>query len=104
MAGGIFKRLSAGRPPAEKANSDAQKLQHAQKVLNWLQRWDKPTVSSKDMRVYGPRPRDREAAARAAEILVERGWLTPIQTRQYNAHAWRIIRKPIVHPTVTGNR
>ena len=48
----IFSRLSAGRPPAiEKA----QDRSSAQKLLDWLQRWDKPIVRGTGLfAIYGP--------------------------------------------------
>ena len=51
MARDIFKRLSAGRPPSVEK---AQDRSPAQKLLDWLQRWDKPTVCVRDIRIYGP--------------------------------------------------
>jgi hypothetical protein len=97
----LFERLDKGRPPSTEVSSERpQKIQHAQKLLNWLQRWNKPTVSSRDMRIYGPRPRDRKSAFDSATILVEHGWLRPIQTRRYNAQVWQVIQKPIIFPTV----
>jgi hypothetical protein len=95
----LFERL--GRPPpTNKAQGNSRKLQHAQRTLDWLQRWSKPTVRPKDMRVYGPRPRDRESALSSAGILVEHGWLVPVKTRRHDSREWQIVRKPIIRPTV----
>ena len=99
VARDIFKRLSAGRPPpVEKA----QDRSAAQKLLDWLQRWDKPTVCVRDIRIYGPGSlRNQKNVTDAAEVLVKNGWLTPVQdetTRRRHGHKWRIVRKPIAHP------
>jgi hypothetical protein len=97
----LFDELDRRRPTAQKVMSarDAQ-LQHAQRVLDFLQRWNKDTVAERDLRNFGPHPRDRKSARASAGILVESGWLQPVQARQYNAQAWRIIRKPIVRPVL----
>ena len=92
--------LFADNPPPAK---EAQKLQPAQKLLDWLQRWDKPTVCVGDIRIYGPKSlRTREKAVNAATILVRNGWLTPIRLRRYDAHKWQITRKLIVQPNVAN--
>jgi hypothetical protein len=98
----LFERLNKGRPsPTEEAiSARTQEIQHAQRILNWLQHWDEPIVRSKDLRIYGPRPRDRESVLGSARILVENGWLRPIQTRRYDAHVWHIVRRQIVRPVL----
>jgi hypothetical protein len=95
---GLFERLDRGRQaPTEKA----QEPSPAQKLLDWLQHWSKPTVSARDICIYGPNAiRDRQRAIDSAEILVENGWLVPIKTRRHDMHEWQIVRKPIIHPTV----
>jgi len=56
--------------------AQAQKLSPAQKLLDWLQYWPKPTISARDIYTSGPRSiRDRESAIDLAKILVEYGWL-----------------------------
>ena len=47
----IFSRLSAGRPAEP---TPKPKASPAQKLLDWLLRWDKPVVRVRDIRVYGP--------------------------------------------------
>src|SRR5262245_554327 len=104
MAGSLFDRLSAGRPqPIDEAIKRPQKIQHAQKLLDWLQRWNKPTVSWRDIHNHGPRPiRDRKSAIDAAEILVRNGWLVPLKPHRYDMHKWQIVRRPpIVAPEVS---
>jgi hypothetical protein len=87
-------------PPPRKAQRPSQ----AQRMLDWLQRWDKPTIRIRDIRVHGPGRaiRNRESAIRTAEVLVETGWLVPTkgQRQRYNGRTWRIVRRAIVHPTV----
>jgi hypothetical protein len=96
----LFERLDKGRPPPA---MKVQKPPPAQKLLDWLQHWSKPTVSARDICIYGPNSiRDRESAIASAEILVKNGWLVPIKTRRYDMHEWQIVRKPIVHPTVAA--
>jgi hypothetical protein len=93
---GLFERLDKGRPapPTEKATK-----QPAQKLLDWLQHWTKPTVSARDICIYGPNSlRDRRSAIDAAEILVKTGWLIPNKTRRHDMHEWQIVRKALVHP------
>jgi hypothetical protein len=92
----IFERLNKGGPappPEEKA-----KINPAQKLLTWLQRWPKPTVRMNEILVYGPRPemRKRENAISATETLVRNGWLAPLKTRRPNMMEWQIIRKEAV--------
>jgi hypothetical protein len=95
---GLFERLDRGRQAPTKK---AQKTSPAQKLLDWLQHWTKPTVSARDICIYGPNAiRDRESAIDSAEILVKNGWLVPIKTRRHDMHEWQILRKPIIGPTV----
>jgi hypothetical protein len=95
----IFERLEKRRPPAEKTISARE--QHAQKILEWLLRWPKPTVRGKDLRIFGPHPRDRKNTLESADVLVRHGWLAPIKSRRYDGHAWEIIRKPMIPPKVS---
>src|SRR5262245_10688092 len=81
MAKDIFDRLEKRRPKDVKSDRDV-KLQHAQKILDWLQRWNKDTVCERDFRLYGPRPRDRESITRSTRILIRNGWLSPAQARR----------------------
>ena len=99
MAGNVFDRLARGRPTEtaiEQPHSDAQKM------LDWLQRWPKPTVSACEIYQYAPRSvrPDKEKAIKTAETLVRYGWLTALKPRHRNYRIWEITRKPIIHPTV----
>jgi len=89
--------------PELKPSKQSQEVSPAQKLLDWLQRWNKDTVSIRDIRVYGPRPiRNPKNAIDAAKTLVKYGWLTPIWAHQKDVHEWRIIRKLIVNPKVAA--
>ena len=98
----LFERLVHGRP-AEAAVKQPHK-DPAQLLLDWLQRWTKPTISIRDIHIYGPQSiRDRERAIRSAEVLVDYGWLIPLKAHRYDMRAWQIVRKPIVHPAVRSD-
>jgi hypothetical protein len=90
--------LLADDPPTL---AKTQKPSPAQKLLDWLQRWNKPTIRAADILIYGPHStRKRKDADDATEVLVRHGWLTPLKTNQRNWRQWQIVRKPIVHPTL----
>jgi len=85
--------------PEAKPTKETQETSPAQKLLDWLQRWNKPTVNAHEMMVYGPRLiRNRKSTADAAEILVKHGWLIPQKTNQSNWRRWEIVCKPTIHP------
>ena len=89
----LFDRLDRGRPPAEEKTKQPDP---AQLLLNFLQRWTKPTISSRDIRIYGPKSiRNRESAVRSAQILAAQGWLVPLEAR-----VWQVVRKNL---TPTGS-
>jgi hypothetical protein len=97
----LFDRL--GRPPVEDKIKRPQKIEHAQRLLDWLQGWTEPTISARQICIYGPSPiRKREKAGEAAAILVKTGFLRPIPTHRYDRQAWQIIRKPVVYPDCSG--
>ena len=103
----LFERLDKGRPPPaeEKIQPPHKAPTRAQKLLNWLQHWPNPTISVRDICVYGPNSlRDKKIATISAEVLVEFGWLVPQKARRYDQRVWQIARKPIVGPTVAAER
>jgi hypothetical protein len=102
MAANIFERLNRGRPPPIEATAKQQPqvIQHAQRMLDWLQHWDEPTISAKKLCMYGPRPRDRKSMVDSAKLLTEQGWLLPLKTSRYDALKWQIVRGPIIGRTV----
>jgi hypothetical protein len=85
----LFERLSKGRPqPAE----ERQRKDDPQLLLDFLQKWPRPVISSRDVRIWGPKSiRDRESAIRSAQILAAHGFLIPIAARK-----WRVVRDPLV--------
>jgi|SRR5262245_24296789 hypothetical protein len=98
MSGDTFLLAGDPEPKIEQPHSDAQRL------LDWLQKWNRPVVSARDVQIWGPRPlRNREIATSSIEILIQRGWLAPAENRQRNWHKWRVVQKgPIVYPTVAA--
>jgi hypothetical protein len=96
----LFEILDRGRPPPIE-KTPAKPHAAAQRLLDWLQHWSKPTIRARDICIYGPNSiRDRERALASAEILVKHSWLIPIETRRRDMYEWQIVRKPIIHPTV----
>jgi len=93
----LFERL--GQPvQTEKAK---EKPEPAQLLLTWLQKWTRPTITARQIRIYGPScTRDPQIVIAAAEKLVRQGWLTPIKELQRNRRRWGIVRRPLVHPVV----
>jgi hypothetical protein len=73
-----------------------------QRLLDWLQRWNKPVLSLRDILIHGPRAlRDREIALIAAQALAKNGWLEPVKALRHDAHQWKVVRLPIAHPVAT---
>ena len=75
----------------------AREITPVQQLLNWLQHdWPKPTICAREVYRYAPRPirnRNRRAID-LVKILVERGWLAPIETHRRDRFAWQIMRGP----------
>jgi hypothetical protein len=96
----LFEKL--GQPPPAPIKK-AQKLP-AQLLLDFLQRWPKPTVTARNVCQFGPHAnRKLENVISSAEVLVKSGWLTPIKANRHDTHQWQIIKKLVVHPTVSPN-
>src|SRR5262245_16362531 len=94
----IFERLSKGRPRPIK---NAQETSPAQKLLNFLQRWPKDTISMRELQQFGPRViQMQRSRIDSAEVLVRHGWLAPIQSHRRDRRVWQVVRRPLVHPTV----
>src|SRR5215467_10918246 len=85
-------------PPAKQS----RKNDSAQRLLDWLQRWNKDTVCVRDVHIYGPHPlKGQKNIVAAAKVLVKNGWIAPIKMRRYDANKWQIIRRPpIIAPNV----
>src|SRR5215472_3449814 len=78
----IFERLDQGRPAPVK---EKVKVSPTQRLLDWLQTWNKPTIRAAEILTYGPRStRNRKDADDATEVLVKHGWLIPNKTNQSN--------------------
>jgi hypothetical protein len=95
MAGSLFERLNAGRPPPTETTPPINiKLLPVGRFLNWLLNyWSKPTISAQQIYTYGPVVvRDPKEAMRAAQILTERGFLTPLRAHRHDRKLWLINR------------
>ena len=93
----LFERL--GRPT--EAVVKKPRKDPAQTLLDWLQRWGKPTICTRDSCIWGPSAtRKRKSAIDAAEVLVRHGWLIPIKAHRHDRRVWQIARRPVIHPTV----
>jgi hypothetical protein len=65
----------------------------AERLMAWLPRWPKATISVRDVRLFGPNSlRNPEIATDAIEVLADYGWLVPVMTRQRNMLWWQIRR------------
>ena len=94
----LFERLSRNRPtPVE----EKVKVDPAQKLLDWLQTWNKPTICAREILMYGPRStRKQKDADDATRVLQKYGWLVPLETNQRDWRRWQIVRQPTIHPTI----
>src|SRR5262249_16382165 len=74
----------------------------AQRLLTWLQRWPKPTITPREIRIYGPKDlRSQESVFSTTEALVRYGWLTALkQPRGKNTHEWEVVHKTVIRPLV----
>jgi hypothetical protein len=103
----VFAQYVADIQPVPEANTTnselAQQILPAQKLLDWLQHWNKPRVRVRDVRIFGPNSlRNQKSAISAAETLVKEGWLVPSKTLRRDSLEWQIVRKPIIRPTVAN--
>jgi hypothetical protein len=65
----------------------------AERLMAWLPRWPKATISVRTVRLYGPNSlRDPKIASAAIDVLAGLGWLVPVMTRQHNMECWQIVR------------
>jgi hypothetical protein len=73
----------------------AHEVPPAQRLMAWLPRWHKATISVTNIRQYGPNSlRDPKIAADAIEVLAGYGWLVPIMAPRHDSKWWEIIRGP----------
>ena len=102
MAPTLFERLGKGRPPIEKAQAQGRPSP-AQRLLDFLQRWPKDTISARNIYQFGPRStKKRREAMASIEVLIRHGWMAPIQSHRRDRRQWQITRRLTVHPTVDG--
>jgi hypothetical protein len=90
------------RPPPTEVATKRPQIQHAQRTLDFIQRWTEPTIRARDLRLYGPRPRNRENIIGSTTLLTEQGWLTVHKARRYDSREWAIVRKPVICPSVAS--
>ena len=100
----IFERIAASRPAP--IDEETKQIDYAQALLDWILRRGKPSVSTKDIRVFGPRClRDKERALRSAQILERHGWLVATDPQHgRDVRRWQVVRPqtPTVRPLVAG--
>jgi len=95
----VFERLRRPAAPAE----EKAKVDPAQKLLDWLQTWNKPTICAREILMYGPRStRKQKDADDATRVLQKYGWLVPLKTNQRDWRRWQIVRQPTIHPTIAS--
>jgi hypothetical protein len=77
----------------------SDQIHDTQRLLDWLLNgWDKPVISLPDIYQRGPNSiREAAPARRAAEVLVEHGWLVPVPAGEIvkvksRREAWWIVR------------
>jgi hypothetical protein len=97
----LFQRLEKRRPPAsptQPQNKFAanQLTLELQKLHDWLQRQDQPTILLRDIRYRGPRfmRRGDEKALYLLETLTRHGWLIPLKSRRSDQKEWEIVKEP----------
>jgi len=93
----LFERLDKGRlpRPTEEVIKQLRGDSPIEKLLDWLvNHWAKDTITAREIYTHGPNSiRNKKTTLGLAQILVEQGWLVPTETRQYNTHEWKIIRR-----------
>lgn len=86
-------------PPERRAPETAPSVNlrslPAGRLLQWiLNFWDEPTISLREIRIYGPHAtRNRKGAMDVAETLAHQGWFLPIRGPQCRSKIWRILRE-----------
>src|SRR5262249_57649362 len=90
----LFERLDKGRPPpTEEVIKQLRGDSPIEKLLDWLvNHWAKDTVTAREIYTHGPNSiRDKKTTLGLAQILVERGWLVPVNTHQHHIRALNIL-------------
>jgi hypothetical protein len=100
----IFERLGKNQPinnPKKerlepKLNIEKFWIDKAtERLRDWLvNRWTKPTISVREICIFGPHPlRNAKIARSLTEILAEQGWLIPLKGRRLEIREWQIVPK-----------
>jgi hypothetical protein len=78
-------KIEPKKPEPERTRKPAQDL------LTWIQRgWAKPTISLRNICVYGPRAfRDKAIALKQIQLLAQHGWLVETKAHRYDRRLWR---------------
>jgi hypothetical protein len=92
--------VRAGNPFAQHTNKTERwprpvraQVPPAERLMAWLPRWPKATISVRDVRLYGPNSRrNPKIASGAIEILASYGWLVPVMTSRHDSKWWEIVR------------
>jgi hypothetical protein len=90
---GLFERLAQGRPPVEESRLMPEATSpEARRLLEWLQnKWDQPTICTRDIYRYGPGRRLGKAVTlKLADTLTKRGWLIPLEAHRRDRKRWQI--------------
>ena len=81
------------RLAAEPIESEQEKSQAIERLLNWLiNNWTRDTITARQIKHYGPYPLRNETKATLdlAQGLVERGWLIPLKPERHDMRKWKI--------------
>ena len=93
----LFERLDKGRlpRPTEEVIKQLRGDSPIEKLLDWLvNHWAKDTITALEIYTHGPNSiRDKKTTLYLAQILVERGWLVPVNTHKHNMRGWKIVRR-----------
>src|SRR6516162_668877 len=67
-----------------------QKLPSATELLVWIRRrWNRPTISLREIQVYGPHSsRDHATAVKHTATLEKHGWLAPMKAHRRDRRVW----------------
>ena len=101
----LFERLDKGRPPqTEEVIKQLRGDSPIEKLLDWLvNHWAKDTITAREIYTHGPNSiRDKKTSLGLAQVLVERGWLVPLNTHQHNMRAWKIVRRSTLKAGAAG--
>ena len=97
MAGNLFDRLNAGRPPLPATEgTEQEKNQAIERLLNWLiNNWPRDTITACQISHWGPYPlrNETDTVLDLMQNLCARGWTQPIKPQRRDSRVWRIGNK-----------